>query len=102
MTATPVNAGLHPLGRGQRAALASIAWYQRVISPGLGTRCRYAPSCSHYAADAIELHGLARGIWLATRRLARCRPGGGSGIDPVPARQPRNGQESNLTGQESR
>ncbi len=71
------------LSSGQHAALALIRWYQQIISPNLGTRCRFAPSCSHYAADAIELHGLPRGIALAARRLLRCRPGGGSGFDPV-------------------
>ncbi|TAK74576.1 MAG: membrane protein insertion efficiency factor YidD [Dehalococcoidia bacterium] len=74
------------LSLGQRAALALISWYQRAVSPNLGTRCRFAPSCSHYAADAIELYGLPRGISLAARRLIRCRPGGGSGFDPIPPR----------------
>lgn len=74
------------LNSGQRAALALIRWYQQMISPNLGTRCRFAPSCSHYAVDAIELHGLLRGIALAAGRLIRCRPGGGSGFDPVPPR----------------
>jgi len=77
---------------GQRAALRMIRWYQDAISPNLGTRCRYAPSCSHYAAEAIETHGLVQGIWLAARRLARCRPGGGSGFDEVPPRAGRGEQ----------
>lgn len=80
------------LSAGQRAALALIRWYQQTISPNLGTRCRFAPSCSHYAADAIELHGLSRGIVLAARRLVRCRPGGGTGFDAVPPRT--NGETS--------
>ncbi|WP_432971682.1 membrane protein insertion efficiency factor YidD [Dactylosporangium sp. CA-233914] len=46
--------------------------------------CRFTPSCSHDAAEAITRHGAARGLWLATRRLARCRPGGTHGLDPVP------------------
>ena len=64
--------------------LALIRWYQRAVSPALGTACRYEPTCSRYAYEAIERHGLARGAWLAARRLARCRPGGGRGYDPVP------------------
>lgn len=77
---------------GQRAALALIRWYQQTISPNLGARCRFAPSCSHYTADAIELHGLPHGIALSLRRLVRCRPGGGSGFDSVPPRS--NGKAS--------
>ncbi len=68
--------------------LALIGFYQRYLSPGLhvavGPACRFQPTCSHYAAEAIEAHGAGRGAWLAVRRLARCRPGGGSGYDPVP------------------
>lgn len=79
------------LSLGQRTALALISWYQQAVSPNLGTRCRFAPSCSYYAADAIELYGLPRGIVLAIRRLIRCRPGGGSGFDPIPPRP--NGEQ---------
>lgn len=65
-----------------------IGFYQRYVSPGLhvgvGPACRFEPTCSHYAAEAIEVHGAAQGTWLAVRRLARCRPGGGTGYDPVP------------------
>jgi putative membrane protein insertion efficiency factor len=58
--------------------------YQLVLSPIYGPVCRYAPSCSHYAHDAVLMHGPVRGGWLALRRLARCHPWGGSGFDPVP------------------
>jgi hypothetical protein len=61
-----------------------IRAYQLMLSPLLGPRCRYLPSCSDYAAEAIASHGAARGCWLALRRLLRCHPWGGSGYDPVP------------------
>jgi len=62
--------------------------YQLAISPMLGTHCRFYPSCSHYAVEAIETHGSLRGSWLALRRLARCHPWHAGGVDPVPpARQ---------------
>ncbi len=61
-----------------------IAVYQRIVSPYMPGACRYTPTCSHYAQEAIERHGLLRGGWLATRRLARCQPWGGRGYDPVP------------------
>jgi putative membrane protein insertion efficiency factor len=59
--------------------------YQLLISPVLPPSCRYLPSCSDYAAEALQQHGAVRGTWLALRRLARCHPWGGSGYDPVPA-----------------
>lgn len=64
--------------------LKLIRGYQRALSPILPPSCRYEPTCSHYALEAIERHGALRGSWLAVRRLARCTPWGGSGIDPVP------------------
>ncbi len=66
------------------AALKVISFYQRAISPSLGNLCRYEPSCSHYAYEAIERHGLLKGSWLGFRRLSRCHPLGGRGHDPVP------------------
>ena len=65
-------------------ALALIRIYQRTVSPNFGNVCRFQPSCSHYAYEAIERHGLLKGTWLATKRLASCRPYGRSGYDPVP------------------
>jgi putative membrane protein insertion efficiency factor len=66
------------------AAILLIRTYQWVLSPWLGPACRYEPSCSRYAIEAIERHGLARGSALAARRLSRCHPLGASGFDPVP------------------
>jgi putative membrane protein insertion efficiency factor len=67
-----------------RMLLAGISAYQKVLSPLLGQRCRFAPSCSAYAAEAIARHGAARGMWLAVRRLAKCAPWHPGGYDPVP------------------
>ncbi|HTT04554.1 MAG TPA: membrane protein insertion efficiency factor YidD [Steroidobacteraceae bacterium] len=61
-----------------------IRGYQLLVSPMLGPRCRFHPSCSHYALEAIETHGAARGSWLALRRLLRCHPLHPGGYDPVP------------------
>ena len=62
-----------------------IRLYQWTISPLLGVNCRYAPSCSAYAIEAIATHGALRGGWLGAKRILRCHPWGGSGYDPVPA-----------------
>jgi putative membrane protein insertion efficiency factor len=62
-----------------------IRAYQLTLSPLLGARCRFYPSCSHYALEAIERHGVWRGGWLAAQRLARCHPFCHGGYDPVPA-----------------
>ncbi len=61
-----------------------IRGYQWLVSPWLGPCCRYQPSCSGYAMEALDRHGAMRGSWLALRRLSRCHPMGGSGYDPVP------------------
>jgi hypothetical protein len=61
-----------------------IRAYQLAISPLLGARCRFNPSCSQYALEAVERHGSLRGGWLAIRRLARCHPFHPGGYDPVP------------------
>jgi len=64
--------------------IAPIRGYQRVISPLLPPRCRFIPSCSSYAIEALERHGAARGSWLAARRICRCHPLNPGGYDPVP------------------
>lgn len=65
---------------------ALIFLYQRLVSPVLPSACRYHPTCSAYAAEALRVHGLFRGAWLAGARLGRCNPWGAGGLDPVPAR----------------
>jgi putative membrane protein insertion efficiency factor len=67
-----------------RVLMAVIRGYQRLVSPLLGPRCRFAPSCSAYAVEALARHGAARGSWLALRRIARCHPFNPGGHDPVP------------------
>ena len=63
---------------------ALIRGYQILISPWLTPRCRYYPTCSQYALEAVQLHGAWRGIWLALKRLGRCHPLREGGYDPVP------------------
>ena len=67
----------------QLAMLRSIRWYQS-LWPNKPSPCRFFPSCSEYAHEAIEIHGSRRGGWLMIKRLLRCRPFGPSGFDPVP------------------
>ncbi|HUA40145.1 MAG TPA: membrane protein insertion efficiency factor YidD [Streptosporangiaceae bacterium] len=67
-----------------RILVVLLTGYRRFISPLLGPTCRYYPSCSAYALEAVQLHGALRGSWLAARRLSRCHPFHAGGIDPVP------------------
>jgi uncharacterized protein len=76
------------LSAGLRAAVRT---YQLIVSPLLLPSCRFLPSCSDYAIEALERHGALRGGGLALWRLARCHPWGGSGYDPVPCRNPADG-----------
>ncbi len=61
-----------------------VRFYQLFLSPLLGSNCRYQPTCSHYALEAMRVHGGLKGGWLAIRRIIRCHPWGGFGYDPVP------------------
>ena len=68
----------------KRLLLALIRGYRLVLSPWWGRQCRFMPSCSEYASEAIERHGSAEGAWLAMRRIGRCHPWCPGGFDPVP------------------
>jgi uncharacterized protein len=67
-----------------RGLIVLIRLYQFCLSPWLGTCCRFAPSCSHYAQEAITRHGVVKGSFLSLKRLSRCHPLGRDGYDPVP------------------
>jgi len=64
--------------------LLAIRGYQIALSPFFGTQCRFHPTCSHYAAEAIAVHGSLKGSWLAVKRILRCHPWHTGGFDPVP------------------
>lgn len=63
-----------------------VRFYRLVLSPLIGSNCRFQPTCSEYALDALKTHGAFRGGWLAAKRIAKCHPLGGSGYDPVPGK----------------
>lgn len=69
-------------------AIFLIRGYQLLLSPWLGNNCRYQPTCSQYAIEAVRAHGVVRGLWLASCRIGRCHPWGGHGHDPVPPSRP--------------
>ncbi len=68
----------------RRAVSAVIRIYGYAVSPFLGNNCRYYPSCSNYARQAVECHGVVKGLWLSLRRVGRCHPWHAGGYDPVP------------------
>jgi putative membrane protein insertion efficiency factor len=70
-----------------------IRGYQLAISPLFGPRCRFYPSCSHYAMEAVDTHGALRGTWLTIKRISRCHPFHEGGFDPVPARCPNHSHD---------
>ncbi|HRD64579.1 MAG TPA: membrane protein insertion efficiency factor YidD [Candidatus Competibacter sp.] len=70
--------------------IALIRAYQLFLSPLLGNHCRFYPSCSQYAREAIERYGVTRGVWLAIRRVLRCHPWHPGGVDPVPEPSPKD------------
>lgn len=92
----PVAAPVFPsaAGRAARASLALIRAYKYLISPWLTGACRFVPTCADYTTEAITRHGFVRGTWLGVRRLSRCQPFGGSGLDPVPGEVGRVSQAS--------
>ena len=67
-----------------RVLIVLVAAYRYALSPMLGRSCRFHPSCSEYAQEALERHGALRGVWLALRRIGRCHPWHHGGYDPVP------------------
>ncbi|SDN10815.1 membrane protein insertion efficiency factor YidD [Vreelandella arcis] len=66
------------------ALIAAVRLYQYTLSPLLGPRCRFWPSCSSYAIEAIQVHGPLKGTWMAFKRIMKCHPGSAGGMDPVP------------------
>ena len=71
----------------RRLLIGLVALYRRWLSPLMGRHCRFYPTCSHYAEQAIYLHGVPRGAWLALKRISRCHPWSPGGVDRVPARR---------------
>lgn len=82
-----------------KSALALIKFYKLAVSPYLPSTCIYQPTCSEYAAEAIEQHGVVIGIWMGIKRIARCNPFTTGGLDPVPVRNegPASATRSNET-----
>ncbi len=71
----------------EKILIAAVRFDQATLGPYLGGHCRFHPTCSTYAIDALRTHGAARGSWLTVRRLLRCQPLGGGGYDPVPGKR---------------
>jgi len=84
MTDASQNTSRKPSRAAVAVPIFLIALYRRFVSPLLRPRCRFSPSCSAYAQEALATHGLLRGGWLAVRRIGRCHPWNPGGMDPVP------------------
>ena len=76
----------------QRLLIGLIRLYQIALSPYFGSQCRFTPTCSEYAKEAVKQHGAFKGTWLAVRRISRCHPYHPGGHDPVPPRHVRTGR----------
>jgi putative membrane protein insertion efficiency factor len=74
-------------GKMRRIMISLIKLYQTILSPFVGQHCRFYPSCSSYALEALEKHGAMRGLWLSIKRVSRCHPWHEGGVDPVPEPQ---------------
>ncbi len=70
-----------------KAAILLVKGYQKLLSPWLGQRCRFHPSCSNYCIEALQQHGMVRGLWLGLKRILKCQPFHPGGYDPVPERK---------------
>ncbi|WP_144328719.1 membrane protein insertion efficiency factor YidD [Tepidimonas charontis] len=81
--------GVHLRALPARVLIAAVQGYRLLLSPWLGSSCRFTPSCSAYALEALQRHGAAAGTYLAARRLLRCHPWCAGGCDPVPSAPPR-------------
>lgn len=78
-----------------RALLSMIRFYRRAVSPMMPPSCRFMPTCSAYAEEAVQRYGARRGGWIALKRLLRCHPFGRSGYDPVPDMDPEHTHDEN-------
>jgi putative membrane protein insertion efficiency factor len=74
-------------GMPARGAVLLVRLYQKAVSPWLGQRCRFHPTCSNYCIDALQQHGMVYGLWLAVKRICKCHPLHPGGHDPVPGRK---------------
>jgi len=72
-----------------KALILTARLYQRIISPWLGPHCRFHPTCSHYCIEALQQHGMVRGLWLGLKRIFKCHPFHPGGCDPVPEKKNR-------------
>ena len=94
----PGSVDASPTGPVSRGLLLLIAGYRRFVSPLLGPRCRFYPTCSEYTAVAIARHGALRGSWLGARRISRCHPWHPGGVDLVPPKREHSQRDTGLAG----